>query len=314
MRALLLATALLMAGCVKPTDEPAAPLAEDHPLYDPALTQTGALTVLAVFADRTPLAGVNVSVGNESRITDAGGLARFDELLAGVHTLVATKPAHRTAQQEITIRAGGETTAEIVLAAEDGGQHAHKVGFNAHTDVYRFDGHFDCTAVYVIIPGDCLIVVENATHTAGLPDPVSNATTERNVIDFPLDINWSALVVEMSWEEPMPPTSEGMTLAIEPAEAPVDGHAAKYARVDGTAPLRIDLIPGMKHETATEQDMPKPEGGEVLRARAFVRGYGHHPAGTDFLGVGAAKDFTFTLYVSVFYGEVPPEGYTAVEA
>lgn len=274
--------------------------------------QTGALTVLAVFADRTPLAGVNVSVANESQLTDASGVARFPALPAGTHTLVATKTAHRAAQQQVTIVAGAQNSAEVVLAAEDGGQHAHKVGFAAHTDVYAFEGHFDCTAVYVIIPGDCLIVVENATHTAGLPDPVSNATTERNVIDFPLDVNWSALVVEMTWEEPMPPTSEGMTLALEPAEAPIDGHSAKYARVDGTSPLRLELLPGAKHETATEEDMPKPEGGEVLRARAFVRGYGHHPAGTDFLGVGAAKDFTFTLYVSVFYGEPAPSGYTAI--
>lgn len=277
-------------------------------------TATGALSVVALFADRTPLAGVNVTIDNASRVTDATGFARFEALAAGVHTLVATKAAHRAAQQQVTIVAGEDTATEVVLAAEDGGQHAHKVGFGAHTDLYVFDGHFDCTAVYVIIPGDCLIVVENVTHMAGLPDPASNATTEKNVIDFALDQNWTALVVEMTWDEPSPQTADGMTLALEPAEAPADGHSAKYARVDGVSPLRIDLVPGAKHASATEEDMPNADGGEVLRARAFVRGHLHNPGGTDFLGVGLAKDFKFKLYASVFYGEPMPEGYSAPRA
>lgn len=316
MRALaaLVACALVLAGCVRAPEEPeAAPPTTEEPVLpaDHGGFGLGALRVLAVFADRTPLAGVNVTVGEQSTTTDIAGTARFT-LPQGNYTLVATKAAHRSAQQEVVIVAGGETTAEVVLAAEDGGQHAHEVGFDAHTDVYAFEGHFDCTAVYVIIPGDCLIVVENVTSTAGLPDPVSNTTTERNVIDFPLDVNWSSLNVEMVWTEPNPPTSNGMTLALEPAEAPVDGHAAKYARVSGLSPLRIALAPGVQHETATLDDMPNPQGGEVIRTRAFVRGHAHNPGGTDFLGVGVATEFAFTLYVSVFYGEPAPEGYTAI--
>ncbi|HVM44712.1 MAG TPA: carboxypeptidase-like regulatory domain-containing protein [Candidatus Thermoplasmatota archaeon] len=316
LRALLLAALALSAGCVRApeAEAPAALAEEDAQPPTPAAPQTGMLTVLAVFADRTPLAGVNVSVGNESRLTDATGTARFDALVVGTHTLVASKTAHRTAQQLVTIHAGGETTAEVVLAAEDGGQHAHKVGFEAHTDVYAFEGHFDCSATYVIITGDCLIVVENVTRTLGAPDPVSNATSERNIIDFPLDINWSALVVEMAWNDPSPPTSDGMTLALEPAEAPADGHAAKYARVHGPSPLRIELAPGVKHASATLDDMPKPEGGEVIRSRAFMRGHAHNPGGTTFLGAGVATEVRFTLYVSVFYGEGAPSGYTAIPA
>lgn len=257
--------------------------------------------MLAVFADKSPLAGVRVEVANQSAQTDATGAARFDALPAGTHALLATKPAHRAAQQSVEIVAGAQTQTEVVLAAEDGGQHAHAAGFAAHSDTYVFEGRFDCTAIYLIIPGDCLIVVQNATGAAGLPDPVSNATTERNVIDFPLDLNWSRLVVEMTWSDPAVPTVDGMTLALEPAEAPADGHAAKYARTNGASPLRVELAPGVKHETATGDDMPNPEGGEVIRARAFVRGYAHNPGGTTFLGVGATTDFRFTLTVTIDY-------------
>lgn len=305
-----LAVLLALAGCIRPGSE--APPEEDlvaaafdsqAPAAAASAPTTGSLLVTAVFSDRTPLAGVKLELGNVSRSTDGAGVARFEELEPGTYTLVATKAAHRAAQQQVTIEAGSEAAAEVVLAAEEGGQHAHAVGFEDHEDVYVFEGHFDCTATYVIITGDCMILVENVSSTTGLPDPASGTTSEKNIIDFPLDVNWSLLVVEMAWEEPTPPTAEGMTLALEPAEAPADGHAAKYARAAGGSPLRIELRPGEKHETATAEDMPNPLGGEVLRARAFLKGYAHNPAGTTFLGVGAAQGFQFTLTVTVTYGD-----------
>lgn len=317
MRVFVLVLSLTLAGCVKPPTADEGPVEIANVATPPVAAPTptnGALSVLAVFADKTPLAGVNITVDDVSRTTDATGMARFDQLSAGTHTLVATKTAHRAAQQQVSIVGGETASVEVVLAAEDGGQHAHKVGFGAHTDLYAFDGHFDCTTVYVIIPGDCLIVVENATHVLGVPDPVSNTTSEKNVIEFALDLNWTAMAVELIWSEPELPASDGMTLALEPAEAPVDGHSAKYARVNGSVPLRIDLVPGVKHATATQDDMPNADGGEVLRARMFVRGHAHNPGGTEYLGVGFAKDFKFKLYASVFYGEAMPPGYTAIPA
>lgn len=327
--ALLLAALLALAGCVAPGAAPDEPEpAPPTPALDAARTNdeaaarfpaeaaagnaTGALVVLARFTDLAPLSGVNVTVAGASRLTDAEGAARFDAVPAGFHTLVATKEAHRAAQAGVEVRAGAETRAEVILDAADGSSHSHAKGFGAHKDTYRFDGHFDCSATYVIITGDCLIVVENVSRTLGAPDPASNATSERHIIDFPLDLGWSALVVEMSWDEPSPPTTDGMTLALEPTEAPADGHAAKYASTNGKSPLRLQLDPGAKHASATGEDMPNPLGGEVLRARAFVRGHGHYPAGAPVMGVGVATGFTFTLVATVFYGDPAPEGYSAL--
>lgn len=327
--AVLLAALLALAGCVAPDDatddpDPAPPTdaldaargadeaAARFPAEASPSNATGSLVVLARFTDLAPLAGVNVTVAGESRPTDAEGAARFDAVPAGFHTVRATKEAHRAAQAGVEVRAGAESRVEVVLDAAEGGSHSHEKGFGAHKDTYRFDGRFDCSATYVIITGDCLIVIENVTRTAGVPNPASNATSERHIIDFPLDLGWSALVVEVAWVEPSPPTSDGMTVALEPTEAPADGHAAKYASADGTSPLRIQLDPGVTHETATGTDMPNPLGGEVLRARAFVRGYAHHPGGAPVLGVGAATGFTFELVATVFYGDPAPEGYSAV--
>ena len=322
MRAtVLLALALLLAGCVQqdapeemPVDEVLPAAAGLGGIAAPA-NETGALIVRARMPDLSPLPGTTITLGNETRVTDAQATARFTDLAPGVYNVSARKEAHRTAQLEVEIAAGATVEVEAVLPAlVETDQHAHEGGVYAHRDLYRFDGHFDCSATYVIITGDCLLLLDNVTATAGAPATPGDATEERYLIDFPLDATWSALVVEMTWtaNASTPATGQDMTLALEPAEAPADGHAAKYARVGGAGPLRVELAPGVQHETATAEDMPNPDGGEVIRARAYVAGAAHKPAGTDFLGVGATTDQAFTIFVSIFYGEAPPQSYSAL--
>lgn len=316
---MVVALALVLAGCVTPTaDEAPAPAATPEPAAQvnasPAPAQTGRLVVHARMPDLAPLSGAEVTAGNETLTTDADGVARFDALAPGPTEVVARKAGHRTALVAVEVIAGQEVSTEVELAAEGGDQHAHEDGMFAHRDLYTFEGHFDCSATYVIITGDCLILVENVSHAAGVDEPTKNVSTERHIIDFPLDINWTALIVEMQWTSsaPTPATGQDMQLALEPAEAPSDGHAAKYARAVGGSPLRIEMTPGAPHATATAEDMPNPNGGEVIRSRVFVTGVGHNAGDAGFLGVGAAAQQTFTLYVSIFYESMPEAGYTAV--
>jgi len=312
---LLLCAVVALAGCLGATRIEESALSEDDHGVPPPTVQndTGRVVVLALFTDRSPLPGVLVETGNLSATTDAEGVARL-ALPAGFHTLVATKAAHRGAQAGIDVAPGAETTVEMVLASAEGGSHAHRAGFGAHHDTYRFEGHFDCSLTAVVLTGDCLLLVTNATERAGAPDPVSGATRERHVIDFPLDLTWSHLIVEMTWraDPSTPATGEGMSLALEPAEAPTHGYAPKYARAAGGSPLRIDLFPGEAHASATADDKPNPLGGEVIRARAFVLGAGHNAGGQGYLGVSAARDHAFELVVTVFYGERAPEGYSGL--
>ena len=316
----------LLAGCVAPaaTEEPApeepadaqearaSPADASAPAPAPA---NGTLVVLARRPDQTLLAGANVTVADQSRLTGADGLARFPDLAPGRVLVEARKEAHRTAQAEAEVVAGQETRVEVVLAAETGDQHAHEEGLFAHRDLYVFQGHFDCSLTYVIVTGDCALLVDNVTGQGGLGTPAGDQTQERHLIDFPLDRGWASLVVEMEWSAnaSTPATGGDMQLALEPAEAPADGHAVKYARVVGPSPLRIEMAPGVQHATATaEGDMPNPQGGEVIRSRVFVTGAGHNAGGAGFLGVGAAHNQDFRLYVSIFYEEPAPEGYTAL--
>lgn len=313
---LVLAAVVLLAGCVRPGVPAVA--SDDVPEQDAPLVAakveptTGTLVVVARMPDQSRLAGVNVTAGNVSLVTGPDGIARFERMSPGHVDITARKEAHRTAQLGAEVAAGQTTTTEAVLPVEDGGQHAHENGVFAHRDLYAFKGHFDCSATYVIVTGDCFLLLDNVTTTAGAPVYPGDATEEHNLIPFALDLNWTTLVVELKWTPPAPGVGDGMTLALEPAEAPADGHAAKYARVAGGSPLRVELKAGVKHETATAEDMPNPEGGEVLRARAYVMGLGHHPAGTDYLGVGVSAKHDFELFVSIFYGEAPPADYTAI--
>lgn len=322
---LVLLAMLAIAGCVSPAstltpgstpaEEPVPSAPTDPIAAPPTLASTGSLVVLVRMPDTTVLLGASVTVANETRLTGTDGIARFTNLTPGEHQIEAKKEAHRTAQLAAMIRAGEEARTEAVLPALEGDKHSHENGLFTHQDHYTFDGKFDCSATYVIITGDCFLLLDNASEQAGLPTRPGDATDERNIIDFPLDLTWTSLVVELIWTTtaPTPATGEGMTLAIEPAEAPADGHAAKYARTSGTSPLRLQLDANAKHESATAEDMPNPLGGEVLRARAYVMGAAHKPGGTDFLGIGAAHGQSFKLYVTIFYGEAAPEGHTALE-
>ncbi|HWG89531.1 MAG TPA: carboxypeptidase-like regulatory domain-containing protein [Candidatus Thermoplasmatota archaeon] len=315
----LLVTLPALAGCLAGTEgltETPTPEGSGEPLDKSAAPEAqapapvGSLVLTARFEDLTALAGVNITVANRSAVTGPDGIVRFDGLAPGSYVATARKLSHRTAQLGVTVLAGKTTEAEIILAAEGEGQHAHENGVKAHRDLYVFHGRFDCTATYLIITGDCLTIVDAAANATGAPVDGA-ATKERYLIDFPLDYSWTTLIVEMTWNDTTGSLDEGMTLALEPSEAPADGHAAKYARAAGGSPLALRLEAGEKHETATAEDMPNPAGGEVLRARAFLKGLAHRPGGSDFLGVGVAANHEFTLYVSIFYGEKPEPAYTA---
>lgn len=293
MRLVTILGLVLLAGCVKPdaaTPEPIVTLAAVEPT-------TGTLIVHALMPDLQPLAGVQVRVADVNATTDQDGIARLHDLPAGTHDLEARKEAHRTSIQTVTVRANATTDVDVILAPAANDQHAHERGLLAHADVYEFTGHFDCSATYVIITGDCVVVLENVTGQR------VDGTSERHVIDFPLDASWSTLRLDMTWNAtlPTPATGEGMTLALEPAESPTDGHAARYAHAAGGSPLTLQLQNGVRHETATAEDMPNPSGGEVLRARAYVMGAGHDAANAGFLGVGATAKHAFTLRVTITY-------------
>jgi len=333
MRPLALVPVLLvlaLAGCTDqetPTDD----LTVQAPPADEG-DATGSLLVVVVTPDLKPIEGAVVHVDNLELSTDRTGSARAAGLAPGSRVIEVDKPGFRPARQGIDIVAGEETRSEVkLLPSPAGGTGPQEEAPPTDGDgtpepqvfqeVFHYQGYFDCSATYLIITGDCLLVADVAVDGAfgavnGTP-PVrpGDATSEEFVLEFPLDFDWRTVVAEMHWNATTL-AGERMTFALEPAEAPEDGHAAKYGRAEGGSPLLVRLEPGVPHENATasadgeEPDMPNVQGGEVLRTRSYVQGEFHRPGGTEFLGVGAAVNQKFDVYVTVFYGGPAPAGYT----
>jgi hypothetical protein len=324
----LLALALF-AGCV----DLVAPLAEDDLLgarsgsNGPDASREGAapggsavaraaagdLRLFVHARDLAPIANATVTVDNRTATTGADGIAKLRGLPVGLQEARVEKPGYRAARLGVEIHEGVEAYAEATLALDEGLGMVAEGAHDGHVDarvVLEYEGYFDCSATYVIITGDCLTVVQNVTSSAGAPVQPGDSTNEANAFDFPLDLGWKSAVLELEWTQATTSVSSGMSISVEPTEAPADGHAARYARVEGESILRMQLDAGVKHETATADDMPNPLGGELVRARVFLLGEADNPGGTDFLGVGASLGQRFTLYVTVFYDEVAPASYT----
>jgi hypothetical protein len=319
--------AAALAGCADQTPA-GAPVDVVAPSTTTGPT-TGSLLAVVMTPELKPIQGAIVRVDHHQIGTDETGSARVDALGPGSRVIEVSKPGFRTAKQGVAIVAGEESRTDVKLlpspdppqTGPDGNESAPQ----AYPEVFHYRGYFDCSATYLIITGDCLLVADTVVGEAfgavnqTPPLQPGNATAEKFVLDFPLDFDWKTVVAEMYWDATTL-AGEKMTFALEPAEAPEDGHAAKYARAEGGSPLRMRIEPGVPHENATASadgdapDMPNPHGGEVLRTRSYVQGELHRPGGTGFLGVGAAANQQFDVYITVFYGAAAPADYSIAEA
>jgi hypothetical protein len=285
----------------------------------PGDANSGELIVTVVTPNLYAIEGATVIVGATTATTDAQGSAHLGNLAPGMTTIEARKDGFRTATAGVEIKAGQEATARVKLLPGESTPPPQSINANASAprhpsapsnrtpEQFSLNGYFDCSATYVIVTGDCLLVIDTAMEELGRPERPGNATNEEFVLEFPLDLGWRFVAVEMQWNASSI-LGERMTLAVEPAAAPADGHAAKYARVAGGSPLRIRLEAGVAHPNATASadgeapDMPNALGGEVLRTRSYVQGLAHNPGGTTFLGAGVAVQQRFQVLVTVHYG------------
>lgn len=322
---LLVVAALLLAGCAQPplldsAPDDAPPTEDGGSAPTTATRATGALDVYVLDPALHPLAGANVTLtDNRTRTTDDGGLARFDDVPAGTMGLTARLDGYRPAISSAAIAADERTELQVKLLPSETA--AAPVETNeTYRQTFHFRGYFECSATYFIITGDCMLLIDTVTEAAGFGTPAGNTTAEEYKLDFPLDHGWTSIVGEMHWTANRPASGEQMTFALEPTEYNATGHAPKYARDEGTSPLRWVVHNGEPHPTATasadgdEPEQPNEAGGEVVRTRSYVAGqFLHRPAGTNFLGLGAAVNHEFEVVVTVFYGERAPDDFTVAQ-
>lgn len=309
----VLALTFLLAGCTDPTLNPDS---GDQGSSASTPSGTAAITVWVVDPALNPLQGAAVTLSNNNTATsDAEGYARFSNLTAGEYTLLIELEGYRTGRSGANLTDGQSIELEVKLL-EDASTQDPSTAEERPDEQFHLRGYFDCSATYLIITGDCALLIDTVTASAGAGTPVGDQTEEEFMLDFPVDFGWKSIAGEMHWDANGPFNGDQMTFALEPTEYDTSGHAPKFARDEGTGPLRWVVHAGEAHESATvsadgdEPDLPNPNGGEVLRTRSYVAGQLlHRPAGTTFLGIGGAVQQQFEVVVTVFYQERAPDDY-----
>lgn len=309
-------TASLLAGCLAGERASvvgsleAASTAAPPP---PAAPRTGeaeaptTVEIRGVVADATlkAIAGASVAHGETGKVarTDAQGAFAFSGLEPGTHTLSAEADGFHGAALRATLAAGDAW--EPVFRLEP------VIRPVPYDERFELAGFFECSATYLIVAGDCFAAADFVADALGLPRP-GNATNEKFAFEIPVAPGWESIVVEERWDPGAGGLDPKLSLLVERLEFDEEGHGVSYAETGGESPLRLDIRRGEVHATAQSQELRISDDGETIRVRSFVEGELHRPGGTGFLGVGAAFQQRFTIYVTVFYLAPAPDGFAIV--
>lgn len=280
----------------------------------------GAVAGRVVDEEVRPLENATVTLVEASLMaqTNAGGRFEFTQVLEGTYTLVASLPHYETGQRELFVL--GELTADVELTL------VKLPEFRPFNVTSIFQGHYDCVAEYLIVTGDCGIAYETVTCLTGYcqSDPVF---TEKYQFPFTVNPLWDSVVAELTWTASATNAMEGMRLYVENANASAagGGHAAKVGRADGAAqPLTVRVDRGTLHPRAdvypgTQTKAYIPDEGGPQQIRVFPMGRLWETTrnicdsdGRCLLGVGAGANVRFNVYLTIFYNEAAPAGFSAV--
>lgn len=114
MRALLIAVAILLAGC---SDAPAE-VEDDGPPDIITKDGTGAISGVVVTAAIVPIEGATVAMNDQEAMTDVDGAFSFADLDPGLYVMEVSAPQFETIQSTADVRADETSKVRIVLAAD----------------------------------------------------------------------------------------------------------------------------------------------------------------------------------------------------
>ncbi len=296
----LLTATLAFSGCIGTDDPGPAPRSLNETEVRPETT-SGApvleLLVVDVIQNPVPEAEVTLATrdGSLTGEPDETGLARFAELAPGPATVDVRAPGFLDQRVELELPTNGTVEQTVTLTPE---QEA-----GTFIEQFEFHGFFECSATWLIVAGDCLVIVRAAAEQAGVPLG-ENATNERFAFPFDLDPGWERAWINLTWEDPEANLGSMMRVNLEPLDKNnTEGHSVRYARAEGASPVHLVVDAGELHETASDEELVPPPEGAGVQARVFHLGLEetHRPGGTQFLGVGASIQQEFTVTVDVLY-------------
>ncbi|MGB1585495.1 MAG: carboxypeptidase regulatory-like domain-containing protein [Thermoplasmatota archaeon] len=292
---LLLLSVAFLAGCTdEETPEPAAP--EDE-----------TITLSGIVQDRNvvPVQGATVSIrdSNQTFVTGADGLFQF-ELDEGFYILDATAPDH----DEVTLTYTPGEPPELLIVLT-------RIAQEPFQATQAFKGIIECAAEYLIITPSCDTVLEY-TADQGVPLPNGGSvTSDEAAFDIFADPEWQTLVVDVVFDITGQPGLEALRTVFSGLTDPnALTSYEQFGRFQGATSYTFRIEPG-----ASYPDGDAPVDGNITAFRLNVYGQGHgwHATcdatgqpDTCTLGVGAGIDVRFDVFVTAFYVEPAPEGWS----
>jgi hypothetical protein len=309
---LALALGLLLAGCAgspEPTDGTRTDAARPTDLpptsaVPPPPGPAGASDVRGVVLEPglRPIAGAAVRlVGEEfTTSTDAQGRFAFTSVPEGAVSLQAHAPGYLVANA--TVLPERRLDVRIVLEPAP-------IELQGYNRTLHFEGIIRCAAETLIITPSCdsaLIVV-----------PPEDRPFEQNYsFAYGVDLDWRTQVIDVVFDPAAQPAFDGLRIVLRGIRDDVAGFGnyTQYGRWHDAQPFTVRVEPGGNY---TDGDGPVPGDYTGWQIDVYPHGKAYHtvcdprPDGEGcFLGVGAGIDVEFDLYVTTFYGEAAPEGFT----
>lgn len=296
-RPFLLVAALLaagLAGCAGPAATVDAPAGGG-----PAVTMSIVGLVQDEALTAVPDATVQVRSFNLTTTTDAAGGFRFDGLAPSAYLVDVAAEGFEGATLTAEPTATGNSSLIFVLV--------RPASLRPAVEVLRFEGIYQCAFEAVIIPGSCDVLLE---ETGTGVSPFSDTST----FQLGLNPNWRSIAIDVDFDLSTNPGLEGLRLVVRGLDdADMLNEYQQYGRFGGAEPFTARLDVGGTYDDGAG---PVPGNLTALELVVYPQGYGWHAtcAAECALGVGAGVDVTFDLYVTVFYNQPAPDGYTLLTA
>lgn len=170
----------------------------------------------------------------------------------------------------------------------------------AYQTVVQFQGTLECAFEALIISPSC----DSAVTFVGGP----GAFQADNVFDYVTEPGWQTMVLDVVFDQADQPLLDGIRLALRGGGDSNDlGTYEQYGRFYGSESYTVHIVPGGEYE---EGSGPVPADVTAYRIESFPHGHGYHAAGIPFLGVAAGVDVTYDLFVTTFYVDPAPDGYS----
>jgi hypothetical protein len=285
-----------LAGCASSGDPPADEVtpADFEELELEATDTKGIVRGVVVDDAIRPIGGASIELrgGATTRSTESSpdGLFGFDELDPGTYFLQVSRAGFRTTQVSAEVVAGVEDPPILrVLLATD-------LSFVApFYEQYIFEGFIECSTGAAAGGGYAYL---SACSSSEELFPNDKFATSYDLRQYP---DW--VQSEMVWE-----STQALSRSLAhnfhyPDPDETDGQ--KDLSVEGESPLTNTMDNGTAKEYIEGLDF-EPGDNLTLRMRIFTRA-------TDGTGPALTLQQRFTVYTTIFYGYLPPEGWTLRE-